>query len=111
MRNKYKAAQHMSGHNHCNYTVHPTSFPHVTEHNIAATCGSLWQSAILTGHHICHDGSPAGYMRWTVNDDDLRWAFKPIHEGESQMRVYDMNTVRDFYQTNTSMRSILNETP
>lgn len=109
--NKYKEAHIMSGHNHCNYTVHPTSFPHVTEHNIDATSGSLWQSAILTGHHICHDGSPAGYLRWTANGDNLRWSFKPIHEGESQMRVYDMNTVRDFYQSNTSMRAILNETP
>ena len=107
--NKYNEAHIVSGHNHCNYTARPTGYSHVTEHNIAATCGSLWQSAIFTGHHICHDGSPAGYMRWTANDDDLQWSFKPIHEGERQMRLYDMNTVRDFYSTNATMRSILNE--
>ena len=109
--NQYKEAHIVSGHSHCNYTVRSANFPHVTEHNIAAVCGSLWQSAIFTGHHICHDGSPAGYMRWTVNDEDLQWAFKPIHEGERQMRLYDMNTVREFYRTNNTMRSILHDYP
>ncbi len=109
--NNYKEAHIVSGHNHCNYTVRPLSFPHVTEHNIAATCGSLWQSAVFTGHHICHDGSPAGYQRWTATGDNLQWSFKPIHEGERQMRLYDMNTVRDFYATNATMRSILQDYP
>ncbi len=107
--NKYKEAHIVSGHNHCNYTVRPVSYPHVTEHNIAATCGSLWQSAIFTGHHICHDGSPAGYMRWTIKDKDLQWSFKPIHEGERQMRLYDMNTVRDYYLNNATMHNILHD--
>ena len=109
--NNYKEAHIVSGHAHCNYTACPPSFPHVMEHNIAATCGSLWQSAIFTGHHICHDGSPAGYMRWTINGDDLQWYFKPIHEGDRQMRLYDMNTVRDFYSTNATMRGILRDYP
>jgi hypothetical protein len=109
--NKYDQAHIVSGHNHVNYTVHPMSFPHVTEHNIAATCGSLWQSAIVSGHHVCQDGSPAGYMRWTINGNDLRWAFRPIHEGETQMRLYDMNKVRDYYRTNGTIRAILNEYP
>ena len=109
--NKFKQAHIVSGHNHGNYSIRPTAFPHVTEHNIAATCGSLWQSAIFTGHHICHDGSPAGYMRWNVRDDNLQWSFKPIHEGERQMRLYDMNTVRDFYRNNSTMRSIMQEYP
>lgn len=109
--NKYKEAHIVSGHNHCNYTVRPTGYSHVTEHNIAATCGSLWQSAIFTGHHICHDGSPAGYMRWTITGDNLQWYFKPIHEGDRQMRLYDMNTVRDYYLNNATMRNILRDDP
>ena len=109
--NKYKEAHIVSGHNHCNYTARPTGYSHVTEHNIAATCGTLWQSAIFTGRHICHDGSPAGYMRWTIDDKKLQWYFKPIHEGERQMRLYDMNTVRDYYRTNSAMRAILNQDP
>lgn len=109
--NTYDEVHIVSGHNHCNYTAEPAAYPHITEHNIAATCGSLWQGAILTGHHICQDGSPAGYMRWTVSGSDLRWQFKPIHEGERQMRLYDMNTVRHFYLTNAAMRGILNDYP
>ena len=109
--NDYDEVHIVSGHNHCNYTAEPAAYPHITEHNIAATCGSLWQSAVITGHHICQDGSPAGYMRWTINGTRLQWAFKPIHEGERQMRVYDMNTVRDFYRTNATIKAILNEYP
>ena len=109
--NKYKEAHIVSGHNHCNYTAHPTGYSHVTEHNIAATCGSLWQSAIFTGRHICHDGSPAGYMRWTITGDNLQWYFKPIHEGDRQMRLYDMNTVRNYYLNNATMRNILRDYP
>ena len=109
--NDYDEVHIVSGHNHCNYTAEPAAYPHITEHNIAATCGSLWQSAVISGHHICQDGSPAGYMRWTINGTRLQWAFKPIHEGERQMRVYDMNTVRDFYRTNATIKAILNEYP
>ena len=108
---KYDQVHIVSGHNHVNYTAHPASFPNITEHNITATCGSLWQTAVASGHHICQDGSPAGYMRWTMDGKQLRWAFKPIHEGESQMRLYDMNTVREFYRTNSTMKAILNEYP
>ena len=109
--NKYDEAHIVSGHTHCNNTVHHTSYPHVIEHNLDATCGSLWQSAIFTGHHVCQDGSPAGYMRWTINGNDIQWAFKSIYEGDNQMRLYDMNTVREFYRSNTSMRGILHDYP
>lgn len=107
----YEQVHIVSGHNHGNHTVHHRSYPNLTEHNIASTCGSLWQSAILTGHHICQDGSPAGYMRWTIDRDNLRWTFKPIHEGDRQMRLYDMNTVRDFYRNSSTMRNILHDYP
>ena len=107
----YDQVHIVSGHVHCNYTARPNGFSNITEHNIAAICGSVWQSATLTGHHVCHDGSPAGYMRWTIDGDALRWAFKPIHEGERQMRLYDMNTVRDFYNSSSAIRAILNHDP
>ena len=101
----------MSGHTHTNYTVRPDSYPNIFEHNIASASGTLWLTGALTGHHICQDGSPAGYLRWTANGDDLRWKFKPIHEGESQIRIYDMNTVREFYRNSNVMHAIINEYP
>lgn len=111
MLNRFENAHIVSGHTHINYTIHHPSYPHVTEHNIDAVCGSLWQTAVLNGHHVCQDGSPAGYMRWTMNGDDLQWTFKPIHEGETQMRLYDMNTVKQFYNDNVTIRAILDEYP
>lgn len=111
MLNKYNEAHIVSGHTHGNYTTFPIYYQHVTEHCIAAACGSLWMSAALSGHHVCQDGSPAGYARWMVSGKDLQWTYKAIHEGESQMRIYDMNTVRDFYRTNQSMRAILHDYP
>ena len=109
--NKYNQAHIVSGHTHINYNVNTSSYRHVTEHCLDAVSGSLWWSAALSGHHICQDGSPAGYSRWTVNGKNLQWTFKPIHEGESQMRLYDMNTVRDFYFSNSTMRAIMNQYP
>jgi len=111
MLNKYENAHIVSGHTHSNYTVRYPSYPHVVEHNVAATCGSLWQTAVHTGHHVCQDGSPAGYMRWTMSGDDLQWMFMPIHEGEAQMRLYDMNTVKQYYRSNSTILSILDEYP
>ena len=101
----------MSGHTHTNYTACPPAYPNIIEHCIAASSGSLWLTGALTGHHICQDGSPAGFLRWTASGDDVSWQYKPLHEGESQMRVYDMNTVSKFYRTNSTMRAILNEYP
>lgn len=111
MLSSYEQVHIVSGHNHGNHTVHHRAFPHMTEHNIASTCGSLWQSAILTGRHICQDGSPAGYMRWNIDGKQLQWTFKPIHEGDRQMRLYDMNTVSDFYRNSSTMRDILHDYP
>lgn len=107
----YSKVHFVSGHNHGNYTVHPSSYPNITEHNLAAVCGTLWQSACLTGHNVCHDGSPAGYAMWTAKGKALSWTFKPTGNRNSQLRLYDMNTVREFYRTNNAMRAIMNKYP
>ena len=99
----------MSGHTHIYNTTRPKEYPNIIEHNLGASSGTLWYTGALTGHHICQDGSPAGLLRWSANGDDVRWQYKPIHEGERQMRLYDMNTVSDFYRTDSTMRAILQE--
>lgn len=101
----------VSGHTHGNYNVHPTGYPNITEHNLAAASGSLWWSAAVTGRNVCHDGSPAGYSLWKADGEDLQWTFKSTGNGNDQMRLYDMNTVRNFYRTNNTMAAILNEYP
>ena len=101
----------MSGHSHIYNTTRPTEYPNIIEHNLGASSGTLWYTGALTGHHICQDGSPAGYLRWCANGDDVCWQYKAIHEGESQMRLYDMNTVGGFYRTDNTMRAILSKYP
>ena len=101
----------MSGHTHIYNTTWSKEYPNFVEHNLGASSGTLWFSGALTGHHICQDGSPAGFLRWSADGDDVRWQYKPIHEGESQMRLYDMNTVKDFYNTDSIMSNILKKYP
>ena len=108
---KFDQAHIVSGHTHGNYTVHPNSFPRVTEHNLAALCGTLWWTSCLTGKNVCHDGSSAGYSFWTVEGKALNWKLKPVGNGNDQMRLYDMNTIRDFYRTSNAIRAILAEYP
>lgn len=107
MLGKFKNAHIVSGHTHINYTVHPVSYPRITEHNLASVCGTLWWTAGLTGKHVCQDGSAAGYSLWNVDGDEIKWKYKSIGDGNDQLRIYDMNTVRNFYRTNGAMRAIM----
>ena len=102
----------VSGHTHYNYTTHPREYPNVTEHNIAAVCAVWWNSGKVSGRHNCNDGSPGGYSLWQVNGKKLRWQYHSMEEnGEAQMRVYDMNTVRDFYRTDNDIKTLLQNYP
>ena len=111
MLNKFDNVHIMSGHTHGNYVARPSYYSHITEHNIATVSGNLWNSGAASGHHINQDGSPAGYLRWTVDGTAPQWTYQSIHAGDSQMRLYDMNTVRNYYQTNSTIRAILKDYP
>lgn len=90
----------MSGHTHVNFNAHPNEYPHIMEHNIAAICASWWITGKLTGSDMCTDGSPAGYNRWTVRGDSIEWKYASIEDhSDPQMRVLDMNTVKQFLAT------------
>ncbi|MCR4921684.1 MAG: calcineurin-like phosphoesterase family protein [Bacteroidaceae bacterium] len=88
----------VTGHTHYNYVAHPKEYPNVTEHNIAAICATWWWTGQITGHHVCKDGSPGGYSMWTVRGDEVSWKYHSIEDnGNMQMRIYDMNTVKDYF--------------
>ncbi len=59
----FKNVHFVSGHTHVNFNAHPSEYPHIMEHNIAAICASWWITGKLTGTDMCTDGSPAGYSR------------------------------------------------
>jgi hypothetical protein len=74
------AAHVISGHTHENEHVFEGG---VHEHVHGTTCGAWW-----TGP-ICHDGTPAGYGIYEVQDERIQWTYKgtgrPLDE---QMRLY-----------------------
>ena len=105
----FKEVHIVSGHTHINYTAHPEAFPNVTEHNIAAVCATWWNTGFLTGKHICKDGAPGGYSVWQVKGKKLKWTYRAMTGSnvDRQMRIYDMNTVKRRYETDASLRRML----
>lgn len=89
----FKNVHFVSGHTHVNFNAHPSEYPHIMEHNIAAICASWWITGKLTGTDMCTDGSPAGYSRWIVRGDSIEWKYASIEDHSApQMRVLDMNS-------------------
>lgn len=71
----------ISGHTHIN-----NNFDYgngVYEHNVAALCGSWWDTA------ICTDGTPGGYKVFTKKNNRLSWYYKSVgHRKDHQMEMY-----------------------
>ena len=108
----FKQVHVVSGHTHYNYNTHPQEYPNVMEHNIAAVCAVWWNSGKASGMHNCKDGSPGGYSLWQVKGRNVSWQYHSMEEnGEAQMRLYDMNTVRNFYSTDADMQAFLKKYP
>lgn len=104
----FKNVHVVSGHTHYNLFSHPTSYTNIMEHNIAAICATWWWTGYLNGHHVCRDGSPGGYSLWQVEGDKLTWKYKSIEKnGDMQMRLYDMNTVKEYFSTDANAKKML----
>ncbi|MCQ2290668.1 MAG: calcineurin-like phosphoesterase family protein [Muribaculaceae bacterium] len=105
----------LSGHSHYNYHAHPAAYKNIHENNIAAVCGTWWHTYQTSPRHLCRDGSPAGYELYTIDGDSISWTYKPIDPidsiGDHQMRVYDMNTIRDFCKGNDAVKKFYNYYP
>ncbi len=88
----------VSGHTHYNVNAHPLQYPNIWEHTVASICATQWWTGKLTNHHICKDGSPGGYYVWSIDGDQMKWQYHSIEKnGNLQMRLYDMNTVKYFF--------------
>ena len=71
----------ISGHTHINNVLQYES--NISEHNVAAICGSWWD----TDH--CTDGTPSGYKVFTKQDGKLSWYYKSVgHDKNHQVEVY-----------------------
>jgi len=111
----FKNVNFVSGHSHYNYHAHPRMFPNIHENNIAAVCGTWWYTGNYSPRHLCRDGSPAGYELYSINGTDVKWRYTAIDPvdsvGSAQMRVYDMNTVSEFYRTSPEIKKLVEYYP
>lgn len=108
----FKQVHIISGHTHINYHAHPEAYPNIHENNIAAICATWWATGELTGRHICKDGSPGGYELFSINGKKIKWQYHSTEKNdESQFRIYDMNKVKEFYQTDETIKAILEKYP
>ncbi len=104
----YKTVHFLSGHTHVNQVSHPAAYPNVTEHNVAAVCATWWWSGMLTDRDVCTDGSPGGYSLWQFDGTDIKWKYMSSSDNDgTQMRLYDMNKVREYYQNSTDLQDML----
>ena len=71
----------LSGHNHT--TGNFEYAPGITEHNIAAICGTWWDV------YHCTDGTPRGYKVFTKEGKKLQWYYKSIGKDRNyQYEIY-----------------------
>ena len=71
----------LSGHTHITNNFQYAE--NITEHNIAAICGSWWD----TIH--CTDGTPRGYKVFTKKDGSLTWYYKSVdYTKDHQIEIY-----------------------
>ena len=77
----------LSGHNHINGIFEYA--PGVMEHNIAAICGTWWDT------YHCTDGTPRGYKVFTKKDGELTWYYKSIDKDKDfQYEVFMPGTTK-----------------
>lgn len=102
----------LSGHTHYNYHARPDKYPNIHENNVAAICATWWWTGRYTSRHICKDGSPGGFASYSAAGDRLTWKYHSLEEtSDPQFRVYDMNTVKEFYKTDANIKAILAKYP
>lgn len=73
----------ISGHTHINNYLEYEK--NITEHNVAALCGSWW----VTDH--CNDGTPRGYKVFNKRDGKLKWYYKSVdYDKDCQVEFFKM---------------------
>lgn len=104
---RFSTVHIMSGHRHQCYNMQPEQFPNIMEHSLGAVGGNLWASGGYTGHPVCVDGTPGGYQVFTIEGRDISWQFRTLEgKGDEQFRIIDGNTLRQYYQTNSTWQAI-----
>lgn len=119
MFKEFSDVHFISGHTHknlpCRGADDTSRYPDIAnifEHNITGACGCWWQTRSHNGLSLAPDGAPSGFEVFPVTGKDIQWYFVSNDDGaDVQFRVFDMNSVREYYRTNGEMRSFLRHNP
>lgn len=86
----------MSAHTHVIWNNDKIASKGIYHHNSGAICATWWWTGYYTpGFSLCKDGSPGGYYIYTMNEQDVKWRFKPIGKSVNYaFRTYDRNVIR-----------------
>lgn len=115
----FEQVHFVSGHSHKSRTTRGSDdcskFPdiaNIIDHNVGGVCGAWWQTASRGGLMLAPNSAPAGFEVFTVDGKQLKWYFVSIDDGaQKQFRVFDMNSVRDFYRSNGEVRAMMKHYP
>ena len=96
---KFDKVHLFSGHAHRTLYAANSSYPRFEQYVLPATSGEMW-----TTHDrfqaLCPDGSDAGVVVATIDGNDFTYRYRTQAYGDKVLRVYDMNSVSEFYRTN-----------
>lgn len=89
----FKEVHFLCGHYHRTET-----FPvaeNIMNHTVASAGAVSWKINDLDMPMICEDGTAGGFQIFTVDGEDISWQLKSTYDSieDSQMRVYDLNTL------------------
>ncbi|MBQ7194142.1 MAG: calcineurin-like phosphoesterase C-terminal domain-containing protein [Bacteroidales bacterium] len=109
----------ITGHTHKNKPCHgaddTSKFPYIAniiDHNITGVCGVWWMTECYGGLSFAEDSAPSGFETFTFDGDDVRWYFVSNDDGaQQQFRVFDMNSVRDYWRTDGEVRVFMKHYP
>ena len=115
----FEQVHFITGHTHKNLTCHgaddTSTYPdiaNIIDHNITGVCGCWWQTRAHAGLSLSTDSAPSGFEVFPVSGKSLEWYFVSNDDGaDHQFRVFDMNSVRDYYTHNGEMRSFIKQYP
>lgn len=112
----FASVHYLTGDTHINRAVAnedmPAGYGNIFEHNMGAVCASWWWTGYISQNSICKDGSEGGYMVFTNNGSDVKWRWKGMKvDAGKQFRSYDMNVVKNLYDTDASVKAFLQKYP
>lgn len=107
MLEPYRRVGILSGHRHKTDNI---PYKGTIEHNVASASAVSWMLNGPESRIICEDGTPSGYQVFTIYGKEMRWIFKACGEdtADSQMRVYDMNSIPAEFGGSSSNRILVN---